>query len=140
MTLFTPLQSTLGGIMIGLSAVLLMLFKGRIAGVSGIAIRIFSTSEKTETLGRIAFIAGIIVAPLVYAGLTGSTPEITLSTGVFGLVVAGFLVGFGSILGNGCTSGHGICGLSRFSPRSFIAVASFMVTAVITVFIVRHHL
>jgi uncharacterized protein len=138
MTEFTPFLSILGGSMIGLSAVLLMLFKGRIAGVSGIALRMFSSKFDEETLGRIAFIAGITISPLIYASATGAWPEMTIQTGTIGLIIAGLLVGVGSILGNGCTSGHGICGLSRLSPRSFVAVASFMLTAVITVYVVRH--
>jgi uncharacterized protein len=138
MTEFTPLSSTLGGIMIGLSAVLLLLFNGRIAGVSGIAVRIFSRDFNEESLGRIAFILGLVLAPLLYAGVSGAMPTMTIQTGAIGLVVAGLLVGFGSVLGNGCTSGHGICGLSRLSKRSFVAVAVFMLTAAITVFVVRH--
>jgi uncharacterized protein len=139
-TAFTPIASTLGGVLIGLSAILLMLFKGRIAGVSGITIRILSRSEPNERLGRIAFIAGLILAPLLMATATGAWPVMTIQTGTAGLIIAGLLVGFGSILGNGCTSGHGICGLSRLSSRSLVAVAIFMTTAAITVFVMRHML
>jgi uncharacterized protein len=131
-------MSTVGGVMIGLSAILLMLFKGRIAGVSGITIRILSRFESDERPGRIAFIAGLILAPLLVATVSGAWPVMTIETGTVGLITAGLLVGFGSILGNGCTSGHGICGLSRLSPRSLLAVAVFMTTAAITVFVTRH--
>jgi uncharacterized protein len=135
---FTPIASTLGGVMIGLSAILLMLFKGRIAGVSGITMRILSAFESDERPGRMAFIAGIIFAPLLIATVTDTWPVITIQTGTTGLIIAGLLVGFGSVLGNGCTSGHGICGISRLSPRSLVAVAIFMTTAAITVFFMRH--
>lgn len=135
---FTPIASLVGGGMIGLAAVLLMAFKGRIAGVSGIAARLLPPFEDDEFFGRLAFIVGLVVAPLVYLGLAGHRPAQTIEAGSLMLAVAGLAVGFGSVWGNGCTSGHGVCGLSRLSRRSLVAVSVFMGTAILTVFLVRH--
>jgi uncharacterized protein len=137
-TAFTPLASTIGGVLIGLSAVLLMLFKGRIAGISGIAVRMFPPFMDKEAAGRGAFIAGLVVAPGLYRLATGSWPDLSIGVGSTGLILAGVLVGFGSVWGSGCTSGHGICGLSRLSGRSLVAVATFMATAIATVFLIRN--
>ncbi len=137
-TEFTPLASTIGGGMIGLAAVLLMAVHGKIAGISGIGARLFPPYEDTKFSERLVFIFGLAAAPWIISVLTGARTvmEISASTGV--LVLAGLLAGFGSVLGNGCTSGHGICGLSKFSTRSLVAVAVFMATAVVTVFVTRH--
>ncbi|MBR3190253.1 YeeE/YedE family protein [Bosea sp. (in: a-proteobacteria)] len=137
-TAFTPIASLAGGALIGLAAVLLMLFQGRIAGISGIVSRLLPPEVDGETAGRLAFVAGLVLAPLVAyaAGSAWPFPQIAATIPV--LVVAGLLVGFGSVWGNGCTSGHGICGLSRLSLRSLIAVATFMASAIATVFVVRH--
>jgi uncharacterized protein len=117
---------------------LLMATHGRIAGISGIAVRMFPPFLDKDAVGRLFFIVGLIAAPLLYAMLTGGWAPSTIvgSSGL--LAAAGLLVGFGSVWGNGCTSGHGICGLSRLSVRSLVAVATFMTTAIITVFITRH--
>jgi uncharacterized protein len=140
LTDFTPLASTIGGALIGLAAVALMASHGRIAGISGIAVRMFPPFIDREAAGRVAFIAGLILAPLLYATVTGAWAPMNISGSTPTLLAAGLLVGFGSVWGNGCTSGHGICGLSRLSKRSFAAVATFMATAIITVFIIRHTL
>ena len=137
-TEFTPIASFLGGMMIGLSAVLLMLFVGRIAGISGIAARLLPPYGDGRPTGRLAFVAGLILAPLAYAAVAGSLPAPTLAAGTSVLVIAGLLVGFGSVWGQGCTSGHGVCGLARLSPRSMVATAVFMAVAIITVFLTRH--
>jgi uncharacterized membrane protein YedE/YeeE len=137
-TEFTPFASLIGGAMIGASAVLLMASHGRIAGISGIAVRMLPPYLDKDATGRVAFILGLIVAPLLYATLTGAWAPATISGSSGLMVAAGLLVGFGSVWGNGCTSGHGICGLSRLSVRSLVAVATFMTTAIITVFISRH--
>ncbi len=137
-TEFTPLASLIGGSMIGVAAVLLMATHGRIAGISGIAVRMLPPYLDRDASGRVAFIAGLVAAPLLYATLTGAWAQMTISGNSSLLIVAGLLVGFGSIWGNGCTSGHGICGLSRLSVRSMVAVTVFMTTAIITVFITRH--
>ena len=137
-TEFTPFASLIGGAMIGAASVLLMASHGRIAGISGIAVRMFPPYLDKDATGRIAFIFGLIAAPLLYATLTGAWAPVTIAGGSGLMVAAGLLVGFGSVWGNGCTSGHGICGLSRLSLRSLVAVATFMTTAIITVFISRH--
>jgi len=138
MTEFTPIASLIGGAMLGIASVLLMAGHGRIAGVSGIAVRMFPPYLDKEAPGRVAFILGLVAAPSLYAALAGGWPIITVTSKTFVLVAAGLLAGFGSVWGNGCTSGHGICGLSRLSPRSAVAVVTFMATAIVTVFITRH--
>jgi len=131
-TSFTPIASLLGGALIGLSAVFLMWATGRIAG------RLFPPYEDPEFAGRLAFVAGLVVAPVVVRLAAGSLPAQTIAAGTATLVVAGLLVGFGSVWGSGCTSGHGVCGISRLSVRSLVATATFMATGIATVFIARH--
>ena len=134
---FTPLSAAIGGALIGLSAVLLMLLTGRIAGVSGIFGGLLNPGSADKGW-RIAFIAGLILAPLL-AGWIGHgmpTPQLPASWTV--IIAAGLLVGFGARLGGGCTSGHGICGVARLSPRSIAATAIFMLTAIATVAVTRH--
>jgi uncharacterized membrane protein YedE/YeeE len=138
MTDFTPVASLVGGAMIGVSAVLLMATHGRISGISGIAVRMLPPYLDKDAMGRVMFILGLVTAPLLYAVVTGAFAPMTIATSTGVLGVAGALVGFGSVWGNGCTSGHGICGLSRLSVRSLVAVATFMATAALTVFIIRH--
>lgn len=137
-TLFTPLASFLGGSIIGIAAVLLMFMTGRIAGVSGIAARLFPPYLDLEFAGRFSFIAGLVVAPFVVFLVTGHAPVRTVQAGGVVLAIAGLLVGFGSVWGSGCTSGHGVCGIARLSKRSLVATLIFMTTAIVTVFIVRH--
>ena len=137
-THFTPVASLIGGALIGASAVVLMALIGRIAGVSGIAVRLLPPYDDREFLGRLAFVAGLIAAPVVVLVVTGRLPEQTIAADAAWLTLAGFLVGFGSVWGNGCTSGHGVCGISRLSVRSLVATATFMATGFATVFIARH--
>jgi uncharacterized membrane protein YedE/YeeE len=137
-TTFTPVASLVGGLLIGASAVTLMALTGRIAGVSGIAVRLFPPYDDQEFLGRLAFVAGLIAAPVVVLAGIGRLPQQTIATDVVWLTLAGFLVGFGSVWGNGCTSGHGVCGLSRLSVRSLVATMTFMATGFATVFVARH--
>jgi uncharacterized protein len=137
-TSFTPIASLAGGMLIGLSAVLLMWTKGRIAGVSGIAAQLLPPYEDREFAGRLAFVIGLVAAPVLVRLLTGSFPAQSIEAGAAGLVAAGLLVGFGSVWGNGCTSGHGVCGLSRLSLRSLVATVTFMATGIATVFVIRH--
>lgn len=137
-TEFTPVAALFGGGLIGASAVALMATTGRIAGVSGIAARLLPPYGDRELAGRIAFLLGIIVAPLIVALVTGSMPLPQIEAATPMLVAAGLLVGFGAVWGNGCTSGHGVCGISRLSLRSLVATAVFMTTAIATVFLVRH--
>jgi uncharacterized membrane protein YedE/YeeE len=137
-TTFTPIASLAGGALIGLSAVMLMALSGRIAGVSGIVMRLFPPHADDEFAGRLAFVAGLVAAPLVVLVVTGRLPAQTIQANAAVLILAGFLVGFGSVWGNGCTSGHGVCGLSRLSMRSLVATITFMATGIATVFIARH--
>ena len=136
---FTPYSALIGGALIGLSAAVLLLFKGRIAGISGIAGGVI-LPEKGDLPWRILFLVGLVLGGLLYQlfGISPNVESIQPVTGKLGLIVAGLLVGIGSALGTGCTSGHGICGLARRSFRSLIATLTFMLTAMITVFIVRH--
>ena len=136
MTDFTPIQSLIGGMMIGLSAVLLMALHGRVAGMTGILTGIIPPAAP-DWPWRAAFLAGAIVAPVIYLAAGGVIPfEVPVSTAA--LAIGGLLVGIGVHFGNGCPSGHGICGLARLSPRSLAAVLTFMLTAFVTVFVVRH--
>jgi len=137
-TPFTPIASLLGGALIGLSAVLLMWATGRIAGVSGIAARLFPPYEDREFAGRLAFVAGLIAAPVLVRLVTGGLPAQTIAAATPVLIVAGLLTGFGAVWGHGCTSGHGVCGLSRLSVRSLVATIIFMATGIATVFVTRH--
>lgn len=137
-TEFTPVASLLGGVLIGLSAVLLMGVLGRIAGVSGIAVRMLPPYLDGEARGRVAFVLGLVAAPLAWAAATGGWPRVTIEAEAPVLLLGGLLVGFGAVWGAGCTSGHGVCGLARLSPRSAVAVGTFMATALLTVFLVRH--
>ena len=137
MTEFTPLMSFLGGALIGLSAVILMGGLGRIAGVSGILGGLF-TIDLSGALWRLAFLAGLVLSPFLYRKVTGQLPDFAVTSDVFYLVAAGLLVGFGTSLGSGCTSGHGVCGIARLSKRSLVAVGVFMISAIVTVFIMRH--
>lgn len=134
----TPLSGLLGGALIGLSAAMLMLLTGRIAGISGIFGGLLS-SATSDRGWRLAFVAGLISAPIIAALLTGtSLPSPSMPASLIVIIVAGLLVGFGSRMGGGCTSGHGVCGTARLSARSLIATAIFMAAAIITVAIVRH--
>lgn len=138
-TEFTPFASLAGGAMLGVAAVLLMASHGRIAGISGIAQGLLPPYHgRPGTPGRLALLAGILLAPLLARMITGNWPAMTLTGNATMLVAGGLLVGFGSVLGNGCTSGHGICGMSRLSIRSIVAVAIFMATAMLTVFVSQH--
>ncbi|MFG1422312.1 YeeE/YedE family protein [Xanthobacter sp. VTT E-85238] len=138
MTSFTPLPSLLGGMLIGLSAVLLMAGQGRIAGISGIASRLLPPYEGGGILGRLGFVAGLIAAPLLAGALTGLPVVQAVSDNLALMGAAGLLVGFGSVWGGGCTSGHGVCGIARLSPRSLVATLVFMGVAGVTVFVTRH--
>ncbi|CAX22365.1 conserved protein of unknown function; putative membrane protein precursor [Methylorubrum extorquens DM4] len=137
MTHFTPLSATLGGMMIGASAALFLLLNGRIAGISGILGGLLGAS-RSDLGWRLAFLSGLVLAPLIYTALGGTLPPVSLNAPLLLLVLAGLLVGFGARLGAGCTSGHGVCGLGRGSLRSIAATGVFMATAILTVLITRH--
>ena len=132
---FTPAASFAGGAMIGLAALLLMLLNGRVMGMSGILSGLLV--KRLDWPWRLAFVIGVIVGPFIFMVITGAPIERqTVMSGPLAYAAA-FLIGLGTAVGSGCTSGHGICGLSRLSPRSFAAVMSFMASAVIAVALVR---
>lgn len=117
-----------------------MAFSGRIAGISGITARVLPPFGDRELPGRVAFLAGLVAVPSIFLLATGTFPAQSIEMGGVLLAVAGLLVGFGSVWGNGCTSGHGVCGISRLSVRSIVATLVFMATGIATTFIVRHPL
>jgi uncharacterized protein len=134
---FTPISAAIGGALIGLAATMLMLLTGRVAGIGGVFSGLV-TPGVSDRAWRIAFLAGLVLAPLA-TGLAGyhlASPQLPASWGV--IIGAGLLVGFGTRLGSGCTSGHGICGIARLSPRSLVATAVFVATAMAVVAVSRH--
>ncbi len=138
-TEFTPFASLLGGALIGLSAVILMASHGRVAGISGIVSRVLPPAVDTKRLPQgLTFIVGLLLVAPLWFGIFGQAPVVAISSNMVLLGIAGILVGFGSVLGNGCTSGHGVCGISRLSGRSIIATVTFMATGAATVFILRY--
>ena len=135
-TAFTPWTSVIGGVVIGLAAALLVLVNGQVAGISGIVGGMLRPRDG-EFGWRLAFTAGLLLSPLAYA-MAASRPPITIDAGYPVLIVAGLLVGVGTRYAGGCTSGHGVCGLSRLSPRSLVATLAFMGAGFATVYVVRH--
>ena len=133
---FNPVSAALGGGLIGLSAALLWIANGRIAGISGI-LGGLGGAPRGDLDWRLAFLAGLVAAPLLWA-LAAGAPVVAVAAGPATLVAAGLLVGFGTRLGGGCTSGHGVCGLARLSRRSATATGLFMASAAATVFLARH--
>ncbi|MBC8239610.1 MAG: YeeE/YedE family protein, partial [Alphaproteobacteria bacterium] len=125
---FDPIFSLAGGLLIGLASILLMASIGRIAGISGITLGIL-TNAPGDKLWRFTFLGGLIVAPVLYGFATGSPVPFSISGSIPALVIGGGLVGFGAVLGGGCTSGHGVCGIGRLSRQSFVSVGVFMATA-----------
>ena len=134
---FTPISAAIGGALIGLSAALLMLLNGRIAGVTGILAGVFDR-DGGDRLWRAAFVVGLVAAPLSAVPLGFAMPALQLPSSLVVTAAAGLLVGFGTRLSNGCTSGHGVCGIARLSPRSLIATGIFMAAAMIVVAVTRH--
>lgn len=135
-THFTPGLAFAGGLLIGLASVMFLYLNGRIAGISGILGGLFAPA-RGDIAWRVAFLGGLVAAPLLY-GLFQPLPLPQIDASYPALVAAGLLVGLGTRYGSGCTSGHGICGLSRLSPRSMVATGAFMLAGFATVFIVRH--
>lgn len=133
---FTPWTALAGGVLIGFAAAFLLLFNGRIAGISGILGGILTTTAK-DMPWRAAFVGGLILAPLAWL-VFAVLPPIEINAGYPVIVVAGLLVGVGTRYGSGCTSGHGVCGISRLSPRSLVATATFMAAGFATVYVIRH--
>ena len=137
MTDFTPISALLGGALIGLSAVLLMAFNGRIAGMTGILSGLLPPVS-SDWAWRAAFLSGAIVAPALLTALSGYDVGFASPVPMSWIVISGLIVGVGVFLASGCTSGHGVCGMARLSPRSIVATATFMVAATGTVFTIRH--
>lgn len=133
---FTPASALAGGVLIGLAASLFALFNGRIAGISGIVGGLLQR-RSGETAWRAAFVAGLLAAPWLFQAVS-PLPDVRVDTGAGTLIAAGLLVGIGTRYGSGCTSGHGVCGLSRLSPRSVVATAGFMAAGFATVLAARH--
>lgn len=139
MTTFAPIAGLIGGIFIGVATVLLMLTIGRIAGVCGIAVNAMAPGDAAGRSWRLAFILGLpLGALLVTAAGLKDWSGVSFDASLPVTAIAGLVVGIGSTLGSGCTSGHSVCGLARLSPRSIVATATFMVTAAATVFFIRH--
>jgi len=137
-TAFTPFASFGGGMGIGLGTVLLMLGLGRIFGATGIMSGLVFVENRDELAWRVALVIGMVMAPGLIFVVTGTMPALTVTVSPVMVVISGVIVGLGASLGSGCTSGHGVCGLSRLSVRSIVAVPTFMATAAITVFVMRH--
>lgn len=130
---FTPISSVIGGLLIGLAVIIFFIGNGRIAGVSGITNNFLFS--KTNRLDNFLFLLGIILGPLLYRFFTGTTIPFVIDSSLILLVSAGLLVGVGTAIGGGCTSGHGVCGISRFSSRSIVATLLFMFAAIVTVYV-----
>jgi uncharacterized membrane protein YedE/YeeE len=137
-TVFTPFQSLGGGLLIGLAAVLLMATMGRIMGATGILAGLLQPTDMADWSWRAAVLVGMICGPVAVMLLTGNMPVVQVPGSTAMLVVGGFIVGIGVTFGAGCTSGHGVCGMARLSPRSIAATITFMVATAITVYVVRH--
>lgn len=137
-TEFTPFASLAGGVLIGTAAVLLMAVHGRILGATGILGGLFRLGDAADWALRAAVIAGMAAGPLVYLLATGERPVLDQPVPVWAVALGGLIVGVGVSYGGGCTSGHGVCGVARLSRRSMVATASFMASAVVTVFLIRH--
>ncbi|MDV7212384.1 YeeE/YedE family protein [Azotobacter beijerinckii] len=132
---FTPWTALSGGALIGLSASLFVVLNGRVAGISGLLGSLLQRGDGRDE--KALFLLGLLAAPLLW-GLFGSLPEVEFQTGGIGLTLAGLLVGLGTRYGSGCTSGHGVCGIARLSPRSLVATLAFMASGFATVFVLRH--
>ena len=137
-TAFTPFASLAGGALIGIAAVLLMLINGRIAGATGILAGVVLPTNRDDWSWRAAMLLGMMTAPVLFLALTGQAPDIEVPVSTIALLFGGLLVGIGVTLGSGCTSGHGVCGVARLSPRSIAATATFMFSTFVTVYLIRH--
>ncbi|WP_138422961.1 YeeE/YedE family protein [Maritimibacter alexandrii] len=137
-TAFTPWASLIGGLLIGLGTVLLMAVRGNVLGATGILAGFMTPSSSSDWAWRAVMILGMISAPIAILLATGSFPTIEVPVNRWMMIIGGIIVGVGVTYGSGCTSGHGVCGIARLSPRSITATISFMLTAGITVYILRH--
>ena len=130
---FTPVAATLGGILIGLAVVVFFLFNGRLVGISGIAAN--ALTDKNNRFDNVLFLLGLVIGPILYSFFTNNEIKITISNSFILLIIAGLLVGIGTRISGGCTSGHGISGCGRFSLRSIIATITFMIVGILTVLV-----
>ncbi len=137
-TAFTPLQSLGGGIFIGVASVLLMATMGRIMGATGILAGFLQPASSSDWAWRAAVLLGMLTGPLVVLVFSGEFPAVQVPVSTPMLIIGGFIVGVGVTFGGGCTSGHGVCGMARLSPRSIVATITFMIATAITVYVVRH--
>lgn len=137
-TSFTPFQSLGGGALIGLAAVLLMATIGRVMGATGILAGLLQPKDFSDWSWRAAVFVGMISGPLLVFFMTGSMPAVQVPSSTAMLILGGFIVGVGVTFGSGCTSGHGVCGMARLSPRSIAATLTFMLTTGVTVYVIRH--
>jgi len=135
---FTPIASTVGGVIIGVAATLMLLLHGRVAGITGILAGVLDKRKPGDVSWRTLFFAGLIAGGIIMAFAMPQGFDIDIVRSPWAVIAAGLLVGFGTRLGNGCTSGHGVCGISRFAPRSLVATGTFILTGAITVFVVNH--
>jgi len=130
---FTPVTATLGGILIGLAVVVFFLFNGRLVGISGIAAN--AMTDKNDRFDNLLFLLGLVIGPILYSFFTNNEIKITISNSLILLIIAGLLVGIGTRISGGCTSGHGISGCGRFSLRSIVATITFMIVGILTVLV-----
>lgn len=137
-TVFTPYASLAGGILIGLASVALMAVAGRVLGATGILAGFLQPSNMPDWTWRAVLLAGMVMGPFVMMLFTGEMPAVQVPVSTTMLVIGGFIVGLGVTFGGGCTSGHGVCGMARLSPRSIVATLTFMIATIITVYVVRH--
>jgi uncharacterized membrane protein YedE/YeeE len=134
---FTPVSAFIGGLLIGFAAVILLLFNGRIMGVTGITGGVLQP-QRQDLLWRLLFLASLAAAPILYSWAMAEPVAIEVTGSLPALIAGGFLVGFGACVGSGCTSGHGVCGLGRFSKRSLTVTVTFMITSIATVYVMHH--
>lgn len=137
-TAFTPWASLTGGVLIGVASTLLMLFVGRVMGATGVLAGLFQPSSSQDFAWRAALLAGMVTGPAIVWLVSGEMPAVQVPVSTAALAIGGLIVGVGVTFGSGCTSGHGVCGMARLSPRSFVATLTFMVFTFATVFVVRH--
>ncbi|MGA9409229.1 MAG: YeeE/YedE thiosulfate transporter family protein [Roseobacter sp.] len=137
-TAFTPWASLAGGVLIGVSATLLMLFVGRVMGATGVLAGLVQPSSGQDFAWRAALLAGMVTGPAIVWLVSGEMPAVNVPISTIALVVGGLIVGVGVTFGSGCTSGHGVCGMARLSPRSIVATLTFMAFTFVTVFMIRH--
>ncbi|UWQ09377.1 YeeE/YedE family protein [Aliiroseovarius crassostreae] len=137
-TEFTPLASTVGGLLIGVASVFLMWARGNILGATGILTGFLAPRNSSDWAWRAAILAGMLSGPFLYLFMAGSLPTIEVPVSRLSMIIGGFVVGIGVTYGSGCTSGHGVCGMARFSPRSIVATACFMLGTAVMVYVTRH--